>query len=52
MKKMGEIIARVFVDRRMNMYPLLNEIRETRKNVQNKSVTGSVNQDEPVEPYK
>ena len=40
MKKMGDIIPRVFVDRRMNMYPLSNEIRETRNNVRNENLTG------------
>ena len=32
----------------MNMCPLSNQIRETRHDMQNKSVTGSVHQDERV----
>ena len=38
MKKMGHMIPGVSVDRRINMYPLSNQIRETRKSiVQNQS---------------
>ena len=41
MKKMGGIISRVSVDRRMNMHQLSNQIQETRRNnVQNQSDTG------------
>ena len=36
-KKMGEIIPRVSVDRRMNMHQLSNQRQETRRNVQNQS---------------
>ena len=45
-KKMGEIFRRVSGDRRMNVSAV------DRNNVQNKSVTGSVNQDERVQPVE